>query len=154
MSNVFLYTVNPRRTINGLSGSTKVVRTPKSLFLSKEDVYLCLKNASVYRRFANEGINEKVTIDNVDRVHREKYIPESEWAAFVAKEKSSDHATVAATNNVSNHHIEEKTVEAAETNPVKDENVETTEINNDDLDKSEVIESDDETVVEKVEDAE
>ena len=151
MSNVFLYTVNPRRMINGLSGSTKIVRTPKSLYLSKEDVYLCLKNASVYRRFANEGINEKVTVDNVDRVHREKYIPESEWAAFVAKEKSADHATVS--NNVSNHESIEETVEAAETKPEK-ENEATEKISEveNDLDKSEVVESDDEEVVEKIED--
>ena len=94
MSDMFLYTVKPRKTIVGLSGSAKVVRTNKSLYLTKEDVLICLKNASVYRRFANEGINERVTIDNVDRVHRENYIAEADWAAFCAQEKSKDHGTV------------------------------------------------------------
>lgn len=94
MSDMFLYTVKPRKAIIGLSGSTKVVRTNKSLYLTKEDVLICLKNATVYRRFANEGINERVTIDNVDRVHRENYIAESDWAAFCAQEKSKDHGSV------------------------------------------------------------
>lgn len=94
MSEMFLYTVKPRRTIIGLSGSVKVVRTNKSLYLTKEDVLLCLKSATVYRRFANEGINERVTIDDVDRVHRENYIPASEWEAFCAMEKSKVHGTV------------------------------------------------------------
>lgn len=93
MSDMFLYTVKPRKAIVGLSGS-KVVRTNKSLYLTKEDVLICLKNATVYRRFANEGINERVTIDNVDRVHRENYIAESDWVAFCAQEKSKDHGTV------------------------------------------------------------
>lgn len=93
MSDMFLYTVKPRKAIVGLSGS-KVVRTNKSLYLTKEDVLICLKNAIVYRRFANEGINERVTIDNVDRVHRENYIAESDWAAYCAQEKSKDHGTV------------------------------------------------------------
>ena len=54
MSNqeTFLYTVKPRKTIIGLSGSVKVLRTSKSVYLTKEDVYLCLKSATVYRRFA------------------------------------------------------------------------------------------------------
>ena len=93
MSDMFLYTVKPRKAIVGLSGS-KVVRTNKSLYLTKEDVLICLKNATVYRRFANEGINERVTIDNVDRVHRENYIAESDWDAYCAQEKSKDHGTV------------------------------------------------------------
>lgn len=91
---IFLYTVKPRRTIVGLSGSCKVLRTNKSLYLTKEDVYLCLKNATVYRRFANEGINERVTIDDVERVHREEYIPADKWAEFLAKEASKGHGTV------------------------------------------------------------
>ena len=99
MSDMFLYTVKPRKAIVGLSGS-KVVRTNKSLYLSKEDVLICLKNATVYRRFANEGINERVTIDNVERVHRENYIAESDWAAFCAQEKSKDHGTVKDTGAV------------------------------------------------------
>ena len=94
MSDMFLYTVKPRKTIVGLSGSAKVVRTNKSLYLTKEDVLICLKNATVYRRFANEGINERVTIDNVDRVHRENYIAESDWATFCVQEKSKDHGTI------------------------------------------------------------
>ena len=93
-NNMFLYTVKPRKTIIGLSGSTKVIRTNKSLYLTKEDVFLCLKSATVYRRFANEGFNERVTIDDVDRVHREFYISPEDWKKFQAEEKSANHGTV------------------------------------------------------------
>ena len=94
--NTFLYTVKPRKTIVGLSGSTKVIRTAKSVYLTKEDVYLCLKNAVVYRRFANEGINERVTIDSVERVHRDKYISEKDWHAFLTMEASKGNGEVKA----------------------------------------------------------
>lgn len=169
MSDMFLYTVKPRKAIIGLSGSTKVVRTNKSLYLSKEDVLICLKNAIVYRRFANEGINERVTIDNVDRVHRENYIAESDWAAFCAQEKSKDHGTVINPDPVveENEKEEEITptveevVESAPEESIEEESEQpVTEVfeNNDDGtetsdqdDEDTIVESDDDEVVEKTE---
>ena len=92
----FLYTVNPRKVITGLSG-VNAIRTAKSLFLTKEDVKICLQKATVYRRFANEGINERVTVGNIDRLHRENYVSEEDWEATVIKEMSKGHGIV---NNV------------------------------------------------------
>ena len=74
----FLYSVNPKRAIKTISG-IPVIRSPKSLHLSKEEVRECLKYGAVYRRFANEGRNEKVTTGNVDRLHNAKFISEEEW---------------------------------------------------------------------------
>lgn len=133
MSEVYLYTVNPKKAIIGLSGTKKPIRSSKSLYLTKEDVYACLKNGTVYRRFANEGINERVTVNDVDRVHRENYISEKDWPAFLAKQKSVNHATISSTAPVVEKNEEKDKVE---------EKKETTE---------EVIVSDDDPVVEKVE---
>ena len=90
---VFLYTVNPRKVITGLSG-VNTIRTSKSLFLTKEDVKICLQKATVYRRFANEGINERVNVGNIDRLHRENYVSEKDWDAMQAKEMSEGHGKV------------------------------------------------------------
>ena len=89
----FLYTVNPRKVITGLSG-VNAIRTAKSLFLTKEDVKICLQKATVYRRFASEGINERVTVGNIDRLHRENYVSEEDWEATVIKEMSEGHGIV------------------------------------------------------------
>ena len=89
----FLYTVNPRKVITGLSG-VNAIRTAKSLFLTKEDVKICLQKATVYRRFASEGINERVTVGNIDRLHRENYVSEKDWDATQAKEMSEGHGKV------------------------------------------------------------
>lgn len=89
----FLYTVNPRKVITGLSG-VNAIRTAKSLFLTKEDVKICLQKATVYRRFANEGINERVNVGNIDRLHRENYISEKDWDSVHAKEMSEGHGKV------------------------------------------------------------
>ena len=90
---VFLYTVNPRKVITGLSG-VNAIRTAKSLFLTKEDVKICLQKATVYRRFANEGINERVNVGNIDRLHRENYVSEKDWDSVHAKEMSEGHGKV------------------------------------------------------------
>ena len=167
-NDMFLYTVKPRKVIIGLSGSTKVLRTNKSVYLSKEDVYLCLKNATVYRRFANEGFNERVTIDDVERVHRENYISPEDWKKFISEEKSINHGNVVVTeesykeeeisepiqeeNKESEH--SEFTNEIVETEKVvyTEEKDITTEIQNDKDDVE--VESDDDEIIEKIETAE
>lgn len=115
---VFLYTIKPRRVIVGLSGSNRAIRTNKSLYLTKEDVFLCLKNAIVYRRFANEGINERVTIDDVERVHREKYISVDDWKKYCETKMSVDQGKVIVevpvletnTKNKNNHIVSNEAV--------------------------------------------
>lgn len=94
MSNeVYLYTVHPKRPLK-IEG-VGVVRTPKTLSLTKEDVKLAIKGASVYRRFANIGINERVTTLNIDRLHRAEYISEKDWEQVKINEASEGHAEVA-----------------------------------------------------------
>ena len=93
-NNMFLYTVKPRKTIIGLSGSTKVIRTNKSVYLTKEDVYLCLKSAIVYRRFANEQRNERVTILNIDRLHNEKFMTEEQYKEYKQNLKDGQRGSV------------------------------------------------------------
>lgn len=89
----YLYTVNPRKPIKGITG-VSILRNPKSLQLTKEDVYTCLKTASVYRRFANEGLIKRVTTANVDRLHNDKYMDEEEYEKFLINQSSAQQKTV------------------------------------------------------------
>lgn len=97
MSKKYIYSVNPRRVIAGLSDGTEI-RVNKSLELSKEDVLLCLQKASVYRRFntvtgaGNDIV--RVTTGNLDRLHNEKYMTEEEYEKFLAANASKDHGKV------------------------------------------------------------
>lgn len=154
---VFLYQVNPRKVITGLSG-INAIRTAKSVFLTKEDVKVCLQKASVYRRFAGEGINERVTIGNIDRLHRENYVSEEDWEKVQAKELSAGHGKVEAAP-VEKEEPKKETIktpitevkeEVAEEVVVEDESKQVEE--SDDASVAEsatVIESDDDAEVEK-----
>lgn len=138
---VFLYTVKPRKVIVGLSGSTRAIRTNKSLYLTKEDVFLCLKNAIVYRRFANEGIVERVTIDDVERVHREKYISVEDWKKYCETKMSADQGKVLAQATITEIETENKTVISEDT--FKSDDKKETEV------VDEEVESDDDLEIEK-----
>lgn len=92
----FLYAVHPKKVIVGV-GNVNCIRVPKSLELTKEEVLTCLKRATVYRRFAAGGRNERVTTMNLDRLHRADYISENDWEAFLTKEASDGHAEVEST---------------------------------------------------------
>lgn len=89
---LYIYAVHPKKVI--VIDGVGAIRSPKSLYLSKEDVLACLKKASVYRRFPF-GVSEKVNIDNIDRLHREKYMTEAEYNEYIKSEKSADHGYVA-----------------------------------------------------------
>ena len=89
---LYIYAVHPKKVI--VIDGVGAIRSPKSLYLSKEDVLTCLKKASVYRRFPF-GISERVNIDNADRLHREKYMTEDEYNEYIKSEKSADHGYVA-----------------------------------------------------------
>ena len=82
MDQTFLYEVRPRKIITGIHG-VAYIRSPRSLYLTKEEVLVCLQHGSVYRRFANLDKLERVTVTNVDRLHNENFIPEDQWTGKV-----------------------------------------------------------------------
>ena len=65
LEEVYLYSVRPSRPI-ALSDGT-VIRSAKSVYLSKEDLKTILPNSIIYRRFASGNV--KVTTQNIDEVH-------------------------------------------------------------------------------------
>ena len=77
----FLYSINPKKLIRFLNGNPIIppIRTSKTLSLTKEEVRECLKYGSLYRRFANEGVNVRVTLNNIDRLHNAKLMTEEEY---------------------------------------------------------------------------
>ena len=110
MSERYLYSVHPRKSIKNLS-DIAVIRVPKSLSLTLEDVLTCLKSAVVYRRFANENRIERVTILNAERLHYAKFMTEEEYEKFlVAKAGDTKNVTAVATAPV----VEESTVDHSE----------------------------------------
>ena len=77
--NAFMYVVNPRTILRNIPYvKTGFIMKPGSFLLTKEAVLLCLKGATVYRKFSVDHA-ERVTILNVDRLHNEKFITEEEW---------------------------------------------------------------------------
>lgn len=125
MTETFLYSVKPRRPIQ-LDGGSVIIKTPKSLLLTKEDVLTCIdKGAIVYRRFANEDKLEPVTKYNLDRLHNNKFITEDEYAKAEKDElgKNSGTVSIAKPEPVK---VEEKVEEPVITEPEKvEEPVET-----------------------------
>lgn len=123
----YLYTVNPRKIIKGISG-VNILRTPKSLQLTKEDVYTCLKSASVYRRFANEDLIKRVTTGNVDRLHNEKYMTDEEYKEYLISQSSAPQKTVTVHEEEKKETIEESKVESDDEEIVKKEILDESEI--------------------------
>ena len=78
MEQTYLYEVRPHKIITGIHG-VPYIRTPRAVYLTKDEVLICLQKGSVYRRFANLDKLERVTVTNVDRLHNEKFISEEEW---------------------------------------------------------------------------
>lgn len=93
MERVFLYSVCPKKVIKELP-TTIPIRSPKSLYLTKEQVEICLKYGSVYRRFANEQRNERVTILNIDRLHNEKFMTEEQYKEYKQNLKDGQRGSV------------------------------------------------------------
>lgn len=110
MSERYLYSVHPRKPIKNLS-DVAIIRVPKSLSLTLEDVLTCLKSAVVYRRFANENKIERVTILNAERLHNAKFMTEEEYEKFlIAKAGDTKNVTAAPVTKVT----EESRVEHSE----------------------------------------
>ena len=75
----FTYVVNPRRPIKGILDMPPI-KCSMTLKLTKEEALLAMKSGPVYRKFANEGIQERVTATNIDRLHAEKFMTEREFS--------------------------------------------------------------------------
>lgn len=121
----YLYSVHPRTVIKELPVAP--IRVPKSLYLTKDQVLICLKHGAVYRRFANEGKNERVTIINVDRLHNEKFMTEEQYAAFLQSGVADNRGTTIGDTTVTPDNDKEPEKDP-EVEPVKEnESVETTE---------------------------
>ena len=75
----FLYSVYPKKPIKNLMPNGRPINSPKTLSLTKEEVLLCMKSGTVYRRFGEDNRNERVTTVNLDRLHNLKFITEEEW---------------------------------------------------------------------------
>ena len=120
----YLYSVYPKRPIKNIIENIPIIKTPKSLQLSKDEVEKCLKFGSIYRRFANEGRNEKVNTLNIDRLHNDKFMTEEEYAKFLDSQIDSNAGTVINNINQSDENLSVEVKE--ETSVVEDEkNVET-----------------------------
>lgn len=113
----FLYSVYPQRPIKGILPNNRPINGPRSLSLTKEEVLTCLKFGTVYRRFANEGKNERVTMSNIDRLHNERFIMEKD---YVVDSLGKDSGTVVNTAPVV------KTPEKAEEKVIEETKVENT----------------------------
>ena len=136
----YLYSVNPHKPI--ILPNTMPIRNPKSLYLTLDEVKTCLKRGAVYRRFADIGINERVTVLNAERLHNEKFMTEEEYAQFLEDNVAYKRGT-----------ISEKVEKKAEEAPVESETVEEADNVEDDKAeeapvKSETVETPDETVEE------
>ena len=105
----YLYSVHPKRIIKGLE-SVDVIRAPKSLYLTLEDVKKCIRLGTVYRRFSSSDI-ARVNTANVERLHNEKHMNEDEYKQFLITQSSAGQQTVT-------KHEEVKQREKKETTPV------------------------------------
>lgn len=145
----FIYAVHPRKPITGIPG-VPVIRTNKSVYLTKDDVIACLRLAAVFRRFPEK--TERVTIDNVDRLHRDSYISEEDWKKMDCKKEdhSSTVPTVTMPETISNAEeslVEDKSEEQVEEAVV--ENVEETNSLEGDEESQEIDEEATEETVEE-----
>ena len=114
METTYLYSVNPKKIIKDLP--TLPIRSPRSLYLTKEQVMICLKSGTVYRRFAAENRNERVTILNLDRLHNDKFMTEEEYKAFLESKTNDQRGTII------NDHEENKKETVNEDNIKEEEN--------------------------------
>ena len=88
----FLYSVRPRRPIKNLNKEVAVIRTPKTLYLTADEVRECLKCGTVYRRFKADQ-NVQVAGRDVDRLHREEFLTEKEYAKLIADQQGKSRGT-------------------------------------------------------------
>ena len=115
----YLYTVNPKRAIRNLTENIPILRTSRSLYLTKEEVLKCLEAGTVYRRFSRYNKMEKITKYDIDRVHRDTYISKEDWNKMEEQSKKVENLNVNGNEEVKVDEVEEKVAE-----PIKEELVE------------------------------
>ena len=146
----FLYSVNPRKVIKNIAG-VAAVRTSKSLFLTKEEVLECVKCGTVYRRFSADKI-VKVTPAELDRLHREEFMTEQEYAKFNADSQGKDRGTTKEVPTVDDKEskVDENTAQGSVTSPSveKDSEINSEVVPEDVTEIAEESNSDDEDQVE------
>ena len=76
----YAYQIHPKKSIRALP-EFGLIRTKRTLMLTKEQVKKVLPFASVYRRFNHDTV-ERVTIYNLDRLHNERLMTEEEHKIF------------------------------------------------------------------------
>ena len=130
----YLYSVHPKKIIKGLE-SVDVIRAPKSLYLTLEDVKKCIRLGTVYRRFSSSDI-ARVNTANVERLHNEKHMNEDEYKQFLIAQSSAGQQTVTKHEDVKQPEKKETTPVAA--NEDKKEAESDTVVNTTDETKSEV----------------
>lgn len=116
----YLYSVHPKKIIKGLE-SVDVIRAPKSLYLTLEDVKKCIRLGTVYRRFSSSDI-ARVNTANVERLHNEKHMNEDEYKQFLIAQSSAGQQTVTKHEEVKQPEPEKK----AESDPVVNPTVDNT----------------------------
>lgn len=99
----YLYSVINNRTVIKLDNGVEI-RSPRSLYLTKDDVLKCMKTAYVYRRFA-DGEQERVTTLNLDRVHNSTHYTEKEWKELLDAKAEEPEVITEATDTT----VEEET---------------------------------------------
>ena len=154
----YTYCIQPRRVIKDLPDVGNI-RTPKILQLTKEEVLICMKSGHVFRRFAAESRNERVTSDNLDRLHNDKFMTEKEYKEFLKNSDVVDEEKeeVAADPVVEDNASEEETVETIELEDnaeIKDEAVAIEETTEEALSEDENTTSDEAEISEDVNDEE
>ena len=99
MGERFLYSVFPKMLIKNLPG-VPAFKNSKSLSLTKDEVKICLRSGSVYRRFANESKSEKVNLSNIDRLHHDRFMTEEEYEEFKKRSVDSNRGQINFTSTV------------------------------------------------------
>ena len=76
----YAYQIHPKKPIRALP-EFGLIRTKRTLMLTKEQVKKVLPFASVYRRFNHDTV-ERVTIYTLDRLHNASLMSEEEYKIF------------------------------------------------------------------------
>ena len=131
----YLYSVHPKRIIKGLE-SVDVIRAPKSLYLTLEDVKKCIRLGTVYRRFSSSDI-ARVNTANVERLHNEKHMNDDEYKQFLIAQSSAGQQTVTKHEDAKQPEHEKKETRPVAANEDKKEAESDTVVNPTDKTKSE-----------------
>jgi hypothetical protein len=112
----YLYSINPKKPIRTLP-ELGLLRSRKTLELSKEQVLEILKYASVYRRFDSNTI-ERVSISNLDRLHNDKLMAEDQYKKFLSDQNDHRGKSIV---NLADKVVEEVTIKEEPAKAIEEE---------------------------------